>query len=283
MKDLHIGDFIITKDGEVGKVIHFNKSEVITDNGVFSPSEIDGHKPTLTELAREGDFINGAKISRRSSSGLLSVNGHSVEEDKILQFMTKKKFYRECYSPVIREDNEWKKIKQVPMYEISRNGIIRNSITGKYVTNRENVSKTTVRLEIGGGKNRLTFNVAELVLEAFIGSKEDCIVKYKDGNPNNVNLDNLEWIEKPIEVKNEKVKKEKKVLVNDRTTDVKKTENKETKTTKKQYIQKPMTIKPKKNNLDEIDDNDFYKEMERKEKLKKEKFKQELLKRLHNE
>ena len=80
--------------------------------------------------------------------------------------------------------------------------------------------------------------------------------------------DRIVYKEKPVkEKKNEETKKEKKVLVNDRTTDVKKTKSKAIKTAVKT-----------KSKLDDIDDNEFFKEQEQ---IKKQKFLEEMSKRLN--
>ena len=73
-------------------------------------------------------------------------------------------------------------------------------------------------------------------------------------------VEKIVYKEKPVkEKKNEKVKEKKKMLVNDRSTDVKK------------------TTKQKTSELDDIDDTEFFKEQE----LKKKRFMEEMKKRLH--
>ena len=95
---------------------------------------------------------------------------------------------------------EWKNVPIAEFansYEISNTGQIRNKKTSKIkVTQLGSTGYVTTRLDNGNCKK--TVQIHSLVAEAFlkpIESKENkkTIVKFKDGNKNNVHLNNLEF------------------------------------------------------------------------------------------
>jgi len=82
-------------------------------------------------------------------------------------------------------------------YEISNNGQIRNKNTLKIKTTQlGSTGYITTRLDIGTYKK--TVQIHSLVAEAFLKKIESkvnkkIVVKFKDGNKNNINLNNLEF------------------------------------------------------------------------------------------
>ena len=170
---------------------------------------------------------------------------------------------------ILESDNnvEWKPLKELPKYEISTLGSVRSLKTGKtiaYVTDRKEPS---VRLLVDEKtRSRKRFLVAKLLLETFIEPQpnEYSTVGFKDGNNQNIDLSNLFWVSNDVH----KVAQKSEPKTGDGlSSDKKKTS--------------PIVSKLKKSTskLDDIDDSDFYKEMEAKSKQR---FKDELLRRLND-
>jgi len=89
---------------------------------------------------------------------------------------------------------EWRPIKDVPVYDISNIGRVRNWRTNYILKNkRDNVSwYEHVDLWYNGIRRR--FDVHRLVASAFISNPDNkSDVNHKDGIKNNNHVDNLEW------------------------------------------------------------------------------------------
>lgn len=88
--------------------------------------------------------------------------------------------------------------KQIPdtHYSVSDSGEVRNEKTGRIKRlqhESDNRRYKYVDLYDGAGKRKRKF-VHRLVCEAFLDKPDnDCEVNHKDGNPENNNVDNLEW------------------------------------------------------------------------------------------
>lgn len=195
-RDLQINDFIITTSGDFAQVLDIGSHNVKTDKlGVVDKHDIVNYHNKITYLVEEGDYINGARVYRRSGDNQsLLLNGHSVHSTEVMQVMSKKKFYNSCYSPVgtVEETEEWKQISGFPLYEVSNKGIVRSIKSGKYMSYLQDRETLSVRLECPDGR-RLRKSVAVLVLEAFKGDCEGRIPKFINGDYQNCNLSNLEW------------------------------------------------------------------------------------------
>ena len=90
----------------------------------------------------------------------------------------------------------WKLIKSAPNYEISNNGSIRNTKTGKILKIATNNSG--YHLVCLSYKNiKQTAYIHRLVAEAFIATDLDTrtsVVNHIDGNKSNNSIKNLEWV-----------------------------------------------------------------------------------------
>lgn len=86
----------------------------------------------------------------------------------------------------------WKKINEAPMYEVSENGVVRNTHTGNLVKQRPNYGYMYVSLMINGKAHQR--RVHRLVALAFIPNPENkSDVNHIDGNKANNCVSNLEW------------------------------------------------------------------------------------------
>lgn len=88
---------------------------------------------------------------------------------------------------------EWRSYRNQSKYDVSNEGRVRNSRTGrilKQTTNDRGYKTVTFRV----GDERRTYRVSRLVAETFIDGEYDGMdVTYIDGNKENVRLDNLEY------------------------------------------------------------------------------------------
>ena len=90
--------------------------------------------------------------------------------------------------------SEWWQIKDYPNYEVSKEGQVRNKITGKILKQR--LSNTGYyRVCLYNENNHKFFSVHRLVASAFIENpyNKSC-VNHIDNNPKNNNVENLEWV-----------------------------------------------------------------------------------------
>lgn len=192
--ELKVLDYIRTTGGDVGQVLEINDQSINTDQGIFSKSSIVNFKNKLTELAEEGDFINGSKVYLRQDSSILSINGHSIHTTDVLQFITKQKFFHNCYSPKNNNTSQsvWKDIPEFPLYQVSNTGLVKAKKTGKFMSYSQDRETLSVRLESPDGR-RLRKSVAVLVLETFKENSKGRLPKFINGNNQDCRLENLEW------------------------------------------------------------------------------------------
>lgn len=88
----------------------------------------------------------------------------------------------------------WSKINGFPNYSVSRNGDVRNDISGKLKTPVKG-NNGYYRVDLYRDGKRKTRRVHRLVSEAFIDNPEDKPqINHKDGNKSHNNFDNLEWV-----------------------------------------------------------------------------------------
>lgn len=104
-------------------------------------------------------------------------------------------------------------------YEISNDGKIRNKNTQKIKTTQlGSTGYVTTRLDIGSCKK--TVQIHSLVAKAFLKPIEEkenklIIVKFKDGNKNNVHVDNLQWEYQNVSIKKTSKKEDTNILNNE--------------------------------------------------------------------
>ena len=192
--ELYISEYIRTKQGDIAQILSIDSSHIHTDEGLFNKEDIVNHNLELTYLAEEGDYINGARVYKNGGYDSLCVNGHSVHSTNILQFITKQKFYENCYSPKAPKFMQviWKQIPEFPLYAVSNTGLVKILKTGKYMAYLQDRETLSVRLECPDGR-RLRKSIAVLVLETFKEDAKGRLPKFIDGNNQNCTLDNLEW------------------------------------------------------------------------------------------
>lgn len=91
----------------------------------------------------------------------------------------------------------WKVIPSYPNYEASNTGKIRNKSTGKVLKpNTNSKGYHHVVLYNGSKKDKHVVGVHRAVAMAFLPTNNYSLtVNHKDENPDNNNIDNLEWIE----------------------------------------------------------------------------------------
>lgn len=198
-------DFVRTKDGTYAQVTDVQDNYVVTDEGIFGYDEIDDYNKNINKLVVEGDFVNGAKVYRSKEN--LMVNGNYLYNVNIVQVISKRRFYANCYSPNARStisNCKWQTIKQFPKYEVSTTGIVREVDSGKILTYVSGKEAPYVRLE--DNRDKKVMSVAILVLDAFVGHEKNKVPSYKDSNKFNCNLSNLEWVADTVYMKESVVK-----------------------------------------------------------------------------
>ena len=91
-------------------------------------------------------------------------------------------------------DSMWSKIRGFNNYSVSKNGDIRNDITGEL----KNPVKNTdgyYRTDLYADGKRTTKRIHRIVGEAFISNPSNkSQINHKDGNKLNNRIDNLEWV-----------------------------------------------------------------------------------------
>ena len=88
----------------------------------------------------------------------------------------------------------WKQIEEIPSkYEVSSNGIIRNSISGKTVSQRK-MYKGYMTVMLYFNNKSYHRRVHKLMMEAFYGVSKDKVVNHLDGDRANNILSNLEYV-----------------------------------------------------------------------------------------
>lgn len=195
MNDIQVNEYFLTDQGDIGQVISISQLGTVlnTDIGDIKPSSIINHDNVLHNLLEQGDFVNGAKLSK-TKDGYLSYNGRMFTTDVVIdQVMTKKKFYKECYQPkASRPDIEWRTCKGCPKYEVSNTGLIRSKTSGKILSTLKDSTAQSVRLDDITG-HRVRKQVAFLVLEAFDSYADGRVPKFLNGDINDCSLSNLQW------------------------------------------------------------------------------------------
>ena len=89
----------------------------------------------------------------------------------------------------------WRDIDQYPNYQISDDGYVRNKKTNEYLKlllNNDDYLYVDLYndLKKGGTHKR----IHRLVIESFVGKKDNYVVNHIDGNKLNNNLHNLEYV-----------------------------------------------------------------------------------------
>ena len=101
------------------------------------------------------------------------------------------------------EDEKWVDVRDFPKYEISSEGKIRNKKNQRYLKHNITLGRYhTVCLSMYGKTS--TRMVSKIMMESFYPNEKSRNVKYLDGNPENITLSNLAYVDKREE--NEKPK-----------------------------------------------------------------------------
>lgn len=86
----------------------------------------------------------------------------------------------------------WKPIRNFPSYNASTDGRIINVRTQKI--QRPTMSENgCLKVSLYRNKKRYNVRVRRVIAETFLGEHPGMDVRHKDGNQQNVNVDNLEW------------------------------------------------------------------------------------------
>jgi hypothetical protein len=192
--NLKEGDFFITSNGTLGKVIEILSNSIKSDTlDLINKDTITNFGASLNQLVKAGDYVNGLLVYKLNDSDTLYINNKPLSEIKINHFVSRQEFSRVGYYVNQQNTTElWKDIDDFPSYEVSNTGKVRVKKTWKimsYLPDREQLS---VRLVNAEGLRRRK-SVAVLVLEAFKGCQNGCMPKFIDGNTSNCKLDNLTW------------------------------------------------------------------------------------------
>lgn len=289
--DLHVNWYIRTNDGDLAQITVIADGFVDTDIGYIYYGKIKNCKEDLRDLIEEGDYVNGERIYYSNNRTSLCHNGNSIKSINVMQFMTKEKFFRECYSPRIKKGQKikWKKLKDYPNYEVSNTGLVRNRLSGKLMSLSNDRKQCHVKLTDKKG-HRCRKSVGVLVLEAFVEPSDGRVPVYINNDSGDCNLENLKW---GTRAEQAKISSKKRVTRNRHTKDLsdeevlkKKKENEE----KKSKPKKKKEAKVIKKEIDQVIDyynkypknTSFDREPTKKEleDIKREEFKRILLKKL---
>lgn len=206
-KEIKKGYFVLTYDGDVGEVLEIENDMIYANFGLITLQDIEECSDVLNDLVHEHDFINGARVYKSKTGQLLSHNGGLVSQSEIIQFITAKKFYRECYSPIKTKGVKWKVCENFEDYEVSDTGVVREVHTHKYISTLKRKNHLYVKLkDVTGSLTNVT--VASLVLEAFVEPPNNRIPIYINGDVHDARLSNLKWGELPDKKKYNKQKKD---------------------------------------------------------------------------
>lgn len=198
IKGIKILDYIRTTSGDLAQVIGIDNEYINTDIGKFHKDSIEDYNSVLTKVLKSGDYVNGSRLYVHADS--LSLNGSVLQDNKIVQVITKEKFYHNCYSPRTGgQQIEWKPIKNFPLYQVSNTGSVMVEKTGKQLSCISDSKILSVRLDSVDGR-RLRKSVAVLVLEAFVEDANGRIPVFIDGDKSNCNVLNLRWETKQEQV-----------------------------------------------------------------------------------
>ena len=91
-------------------------------------------------------------------------------------------------------DEKWVSVKDFDNYEVSNTGRVKNKKTGRVLkTTKDNKGYDTVKLSVHGVQK--TRRVNKLVADAFLETNPSrSKIRYRDGNKDNNNADNLELV-----------------------------------------------------------------------------------------
>lgn len=195
--DIQVGEYFVTIQGDIGQVTNLcvATNTINSDIGLIFKYNIALHGKRLNDLVEAGDYINGARVAQ-SSTGRLSCNGTPISSVVIQQFMSKRKFFKECYSVGLSKDTKWKLCYEHDGYEVSDNGLVREMETGRLLPIPDDKKQKYVRLATSKTTNKV-INVANLVLEAFVEPSNGRTPIYIDGDTHNCNVNNLKWGDYP--------------------------------------------------------------------------------------
>ena len=90
----------------------------------------------------------------------------------------------------------WKQLKDFSRYEISSDGIVRNTKTGHNIAHNKESAYTKVSLYSDSARKYKLATLHRLLLVTFnpVDGMTNLQVNHKDGNKRNNCLDNLEWV-----------------------------------------------------------------------------------------
>lgn len=96
---------------------------------------------------------------------------------------------------------KWRKIRSYSKYEINRNGEVRNVDTHEAIEPTIDRKGNLVVSLVNMNGIKHAYRIDELLTETYVTDRpnEFYIVKHKDGNFENMDVENLEWVLKPLE------------------------------------------------------------------------------------
>lgn len=102
MKDIEVGEYVRTKEGEIHKVIKIIEDDGDWDyyccenNAGYFAMDVAKHSKELIELIEEGDYVNGELITDKWDTRISSIRSNFSEED-IKTIPTKESYMANCY------------------------------------------------------------------------------------------------------------------------------------------------------------------------------------------
>lgn len=102
MKDIEVGEYVRTKEGEIHKVIKIIEDDGDWDyyccenNAGYFAMDVAKHSKELIELIEEGDYVNGELITDKWDTRISSIRSNFSEED-IKTILTKESYMANCY------------------------------------------------------------------------------------------------------------------------------------------------------------------------------------------